>query len=429
MPATALISLRSRVSLMHKQPTPSSPDVAEAVFRHNAGRDPQRLAMKYAKMAQSPFVFLRGADHLFYAALPDSALFREAPLAWCCGDLHFENFGSYKGDNRLVYFDINDFDESALAPVTWDLVRLLASIQCGADTLNATETEALAVSHSCLLAYRDALVGGKALWVEQETSDGLVKELLMDLRDRQRSDFLDKRTLRKGRRRSLKFDELKVLPVSDAQREMVTAFMNRFAAAQADPAFFDVLDIGCRIAGTGSLGVDRFVVLVDGKGSPDGNYLIDIKEAKPSALVPHLSRLGIKQPIWPDEANRVVAIQKRMQVVDHAFLHAVRLDSLPYILKGLQPSDDRVAISEWGGKLDRLREVVETMGRVLAWDQLRASGRGGADTADQLAAFAQRGDWMADLLDAATEMTVTTRRQWQSFTEGWNPGGATAAST
>ena len=104
---------------------------------------PSVLAMKYAKMAQNPFIFLRGACHLFYDALPDTPLFQEAPLAWCCGDLHFENFGSYKGDNRLVYFDINDYDEAALAPVTWDMVRLLTSIQCGADALNATQAEAL----------------------------------------------------------------------------------------------------------------------------------------------------------------------------------------------------------------------------------------------------------------------------------------------
>ena len=68
--------------------------VADAVSSDNAGRDLVRVAMKYAKMAQSPFIFLRGACHLFYEALPDSALFRDAPLAWCCGDLHFENFGS-----------------------------------------------------------------------------------------------------------------------------------------------------------------------------------------------------------------------------------------------------------------------------------------------------------------------------------------------
>src|ERR1700731_2951028 len=143
---------------MAKRPSQQSAGIIDAIRSNNAGRDAELLAMKYAKMAQNAFIFLRGTCHLFYDHLPDTPLFREAPLAWCCGDLHFENFGSYKGDNRLVYFDINDFDEAALAPVTWDMVRLLTSIQCGADALRATRAEALAVSQSCLDAYRSALI-------------------------------------------------------------------------------------------------------------------------------------------------------------------------------------------------------------------------------------------------------------------------------
>ncbi|MGA9667366.1 MAG: DUF2252 family protein [Gallionella sp.] len=392
-----------------------SSKIIGAIFTNNAGRDPERLAMKYAKMMQSPFIFLRGACHLFYDTLPDLPVFRDAPLAWCCGDLHFENFGSYKGDNRLVYFDINDYDEAALAPVTWDIVRLLTSIECGADVLNATHAEALAVSQTCLDAYRNALIGGKPLWVERETSSGLVNALLTTLQQRERSAFLDKRTIRKGRRRSLILDGVKALPASDAQKNIVDGFMDKFASGQPKPKFFEVLDIGRRIAGTGSLGVERFVVLVEGKGSPDGNYLLDIKEAKPSALVPHLARLGIKQPASLDEASRVVSVQNRMQAVDHAFLQPVKLDGLPCILRGLQASEDRVAIGEWGKKLDRLKEVVTTMGRILAWDQLRASGRFGAANADQLVSFAQDNDWMNEMLDVATKMTLTTQQQWKIF--------------
>jgi uncharacterized protein (DUF2252 family) len=402
---------------MSTSPAQRPTGTADAIFSHNAGRDSERLAMKYAKMAQSPFIFLRGACHLFYGALPDSPLFRDAPPAWCCGDLHFENYGSYKGDNRLVYFDINDYDEAALAPATWDIVRLLTSIQCGADAMNATHAEALAVSQSCLEAYRQALMRGKPLWVERETSDGLVNELLTKLQGRERAAFLDKRTTRKAHRRSLILDSVKALPASDAQKKTVTEFMAGFAATQPNPKFFEVHDIGRRIAGTGSLGVERYVVLVEGKGSPDGNYLLDIKEAKPSAMAPHLARLGIKQPGWPDEASRVVEVQNRMQAVNHAFLHAVKLDGLPCILKGLQPSEDRVSIGEWGKKLDRLKVVVDTMGRILAWDQLRASGRSGAACADELIAFAQRNEWVAEMLDAATNMTLTTRQQWKEFTE------------
>jgi uncharacterized protein (DUF2252 family) len=407
---------------MSKQPSRSSSNIIDVIISNNAGRNPDRLAMKYAKMGQSPFIFLRGACHLFYDALPDTHLFHAAPLAWCCGDLHFENFGSYKGDNRLVYFDINDYDEAALAPVTWDMIRLLTSIQCGAEALNATHSEAFAVSQSCLAAYRSALINGKPLWVEQETSGGLVKALLTSLQERKRADFLDKRTIRKGRHRSLLLDGVKALPATEVQKSVVTEFMEDFASTQPNPSFFEVLDIGQRIAGTGSLGVERFVVLVEGKGSPDGNYLLDIKEAKPSALAPHLSRLGIKQPIWLNEASRVVSAQNRMQAVDHAFLQAVELDGRPCIMKGLQPSEDRVAIGEWGKKLDRLKEVVTTMGRILAWDQLRASGRSGAASADELIAFAQRNDWTKEILDVATEMTRTTQQQWNIFTEALSNG-------
>ena len=413
---------------MSNQPSQRSSDVVDAIFSYNAGRDPERLAMKYAKMAQSPFIFLRGACHLFYDRLPDSPLFGDAPLAWCCGDLHFENFGSYKGDNRLVYFDINDYDEAALAPVNWDVIRLLTSIQCGADALNATRAESLAVSQSCLDAYRSALINGKPLWVERDTCSGLVNALLTTLQDRKRAAFLDKRTIRQGHRRSLRLDGVKALPASDEQKKTVTKFIDRFGATQSSPKFFQVLDIGRRIAGTGSLGVERYVVLVEGKGSPDGNYLLDIKEAKPSAMVPHLARLAIKQPTWVDEASRVVTVQNRMQAVDHAFLHAVKLDGLPCTLRGLQPSEDRVAIGEWGKKLDRLKEVAATMGRILAWDQLRASGRSGSASADELIAFAQRGDWVTEMLDAAKEMTTMIQQQWKIFKEALSSRPSAAAT-
>jgi uncharacterized protein (DUF2252 family) len=397
--------------------------IVDAIVNRNAGRDPERLAMKYTKMAQSPFIFLRGACDLFYDALPDTPLFRAAPLAWCCGDLHFENFGSYKGDNRQVYFDINDYDKAALAPASWDMIRLLTSIQCGADALQATPAEAVEVSQSCLDAYRDALASGKPLWLERETSNGLVHALLTDLQTRDRAAFLDKRTLLKSHRRQLKLDGVKALAASAEQKQRVTEFMARFAELQANsqansqtnPAFFQVLDIARRIAGTGSLGVERYVVLVEGKGSPDGNYLLDIKQALPSALAPHLARLGIAQPVWPDEASRVVSVQKRMQAVDHAFLQAVELAGQPCILKGLQASEDRVAIGEWGKKLARLKEVVAAMGRILAWDQLRAAGRSGSAPADELIRFAHAADWSAEMLAAATEMSRTTVQQWEIF--------------
>ena len=99
------------------------------IQQFNAGREPERLAMKYRNMRSSAFVYLRATCHLFPGQLPEPKALAKAPAIWSCGDLHLENFGSYKGDNRLTYFDINDFDESALIPASWDIVRLLTSVR------------------------------------------------------------------------------------------------------------------------------------------------------------------------------------------------------------------------------------------------------------------------------------------------------------
>src|SRR5487761_2664957 len=70
-----------RLNIMIKSPSAHSSPIIDEICNHNAGRDPERLALKYAKMALNPFGFLRGACHLFYDNLPDSPLFLEAPLA------------------------------------------------------------------------------------------------------------------------------------------------------------------------------------------------------------------------------------------------------------------------------------------------------------------------------------------------------------
>jgi uncharacterized protein (DUF2252 family) len=59
------------------------PNVFDTIRTFNAGRDPERLAMKYANLRSNAFVFLRGTCHLFYDRLPSDALFAKAPRAGC----------------------------------------------------------------------------------------------------------------------------------------------------------------------------------------------------------------------------------------------------------------------------------------------------------------------------------------------------------
>ena len=115
--------------------------IVERIQRYNAGREPERLARKYEAMGQSAFGFLRGTSHLFHEDWNGGAVLDRTPAAWITGDLHLENFGSFKGDNRLAYFDLNDFDEATLAPCARDLARMLTSALVAARSLKLKERE------------------------------------------------------------------------------------------------------------------------------------------------------------------------------------------------------------------------------------------------------------------------------------------------
>lgn len=392
---------------------------------YNAGRDPERLTIKYKAMRQDAFVFLRGACHLFYERLPEvngAGALKRAPLTWVCGDLHLQNFGSYKGDNRLVYFDINDFDEGALAPCTWDLVRFLTSVLVGGKTLDVKPAQALSLCRTFLDAYALALMSGKARWVERETAEGLVRELLSGLQTRKRHELLERRTeIIKGKRR-IHLDGKHALPIDKKRREQINAFMRDYARSQPDPGFYKVLDIANRVAGTGSLGIERYIILVEGKGSPNGNYLLDLKEAVGSSLLPHLKVRKARPLRAGSKAHQVVAIQRRMQAISMAFLQPVVIGKKSYVMRGLQPTEDRVALDHWNGNLQRLESVVNVMGKIVAWAQLRSGGRDGSATIDELIAFGQERKWRKRLLAVARACAAQVEGDWRTFAEAYDAG-------
>jgi uncharacterized protein (DUF2252 family) len=396
-------------------------DVVESIRAYNAGRDPDRLAMKLARMRASPFVFLRGTCHRFYETLPQAEVLASAPSAWVCGDLHLENFGSYKGDNRQVYFDINDFDEATLAPLTWDLVRLLASLRVAAAELRVVEADIQSLCRAFLDSYTHTLAVGQVRWIERETADGLIGALLNGLRRRTRVAWLDRRTTLARQRRTLLVDGRRALAASAAQHERVTAILGKFASGRPDAAFYRVLDVARRIAGTGSLGVERYVVLVEGRGSPDGNFLLDLKEALPSALDPLLGR---RRPQWSSEAQRVVELQARLQAVPMALLHPVVRRKRSYVLRSLQPSEDRVNFDPARTTLPQLSGLLIDLGRLAAWAHLRGSGRQGAANADELGAYARLrpGKWHQQLQDAAERAARRVRKDWRAFSAAHEAG-------
>lgn len=389
-----------------------SNNIKTRIEKFNNGRNPELLKLKYKKLATDPFYFFRGTCHLFYEDLSQNSGMNLAPLTWICGDLHLENFGSYKGDNRLVYFDINDFDEAVIAPCTWELVRFITSIIVGSRTLGIDEKESLNLSELYLKTYSQTLSKGKAKTVEKETAKGLVKDLLESLKKRNRADFLDKRTQEKKGKRRLIVDNKRIIPATAAEQENVQKLIkNWHHTTNQNADFYQILDIQKRIAGTGSLGLERYIILVEGNGSPDENYLLDFKETQSSSLQPYLP---VSQPQWETPAKRVVAIQQRLQGTSRALLEAINDSDKSYLLRELQPEEDAVNLQAWDGKLGRLQKLIETMAQVTAWDQLRSGGRQGSAIADELINFGQS-SWHNSILEYAVYYSQKVNQDFQEF--------------
>lgn len=397
--------------------------IVDSILKYNAGREPERVALKYQTMRQDAFAFMRGTCHLYYQDWPASdKQLNGAPLAWISGDLHLENFGCYKGDNRLVYFDLNDFDEAVLAPATWELGRWLTSIMVAAKSLLVPKDDAIRLCQIGLDSYAATLTAGKARWLERETAKGMIRDLLNPLTLRTRKTFLSSRTkLRKGKR-WIKVDGKHALALEPQEKANVMAFVEEYARQQPNPDFYRPLDAARRIAGTGSLGIDRYVILVEGRGSPDCNYLLDLKEAIPSALIPYVRH---KQPEWQSEAHRIVGVQHCAQAIAPAFLSAVTFKEKPFVFKGLQPSQDKLALEGWNGKLKRLEQVIRSMGEIVAWSHLRGGGRSGSAIADEWVAFGDQRDWQSPLFKYATSYAAKVEADWEKYCRKYDRSGKT----
>ena len=394
-------------------------NIVQEIQRFNRGRDPRRLLLKYRAMRESAFAFLRGTCHLVYAGLPAEAALQRAPAAWISGDLHLENFGAYKGDNRLVYFDLNDFDEACLAPCTWEPLRMLASISLAGDKLGTGEREELKLCRVFLDAYCTELAAGKPRWIERPLAQGLIRDLLQDLKRTERVKFLDKRTFLKGKHRKFRIDDKHALETSERERKQVTTHLERFARGKKHRDFYRVLDVVDRIAGTGSLGVKRYAVLVEGRGSPDGNFLLDVKQALPSAPAGHLKA---RQPAWASEAERVMTLQRTLQAISPALLACLQIGRTSYVLKELQPEEQRVNLDAHRDAPEKLESVVRSMGALTAWSQLRAAAWRGSAGREELMEFGADTRWCKELLELARERSDVIAGYWKEYCGAYDAG-------
>jgi uncharacterized protein (DUF2252 family) len=376
--------------------------------------------MKYQMMAENPFRFLRGTCHLFYEDLQKSDALPQYPVSWVCGDLHLENFGTYKGDNRLVYFDLNDFDEAILAPATWELSRMVTSIFTGFESLGVKKKEATRVAHLFLQTYSGILAKGRARYIEPQTAKGIVRIFLEKICERKQKELIRQRTIIKNEKLVLRIDNIRLFALDKSLKKELTSHITHWITQDRQLQHrFKVLDCAFRVAGTGSLGCKRYVFLLRNIQDPKKHLLIDMKQALPSSL---RNWDTSPQPSWHSEAERVVVTQERMQNVSPALLSTTIFKDDPYVVKEMQPTADKIDFLVIRDRYKDIERVVEDMALLTASAQLRSAGRQGAALPDELIAFGKDHHWQQGLVDYATAYAAQVKKDYQSYFKDYKAG-------
>ena len=386
-------------------------DATSIILAYNKNLSQDRQIEKYKAMQESALRFYRGTCHLFYDRLETIGVPKDKTKAWICGDLHLENFGSFKGDDRLVYFDVNDFDEAVLAPVSWEVLRFITAILVSRHFLQYSDKEASSIARSALRNYAEAIIRAKALIMQRETSTGLMRRFFDQVVERKREDFISEVTVSKGKKRFLHIDNIHSRKIDKEQRKKLLAWLPEGLAAIDKLKGLKVADVAHRIAGTGSLGVDRYAILTKQRGTGK-YYLLDMKEAKPSSLVRHLS---IKQPKWENEAERIIATQDRMQFYPPALLSSAYYDKKNFVIKELQPVQDKMDFKLCGGEFGKIEDAIRSMAGISAYTHLRSTGRHGSSTADELGELVSRPKWQKDMYELAQQLSIQMTRDYKQF--------------
>jgi Uncharacterized protein conserved in bacteria (DUF2252) len=285
------------------------------------------LDLKHRRMSESAFLFLRATFYrwaqLWPEVCPDLA---SAPAALAVGDLHVENFGTWRDAEGRLVWGINDFDEAWWLPYTNDLVRLAASVNLAIrESRLAIRREEAA--EAILDGYAKALEAGGRPFALDEAHPALRAMAVYRLKDPAR--FWQK------------LDALAPLNEEDVPSSAVKA-LRRMMPERGLP-----LRISHRVAGMGSLGRERFIAVTDWQG---GRLAREAKAAAPSACA---WALHAKEP---REVLYQAILDRSIRCADPC----VRLKGR-WIVRRLAPDCTRIELSALPAVRDEVR-LLHAMG-------------------------------------------------------------------
>jgi uncharacterized protein (DUF2252 family) len=343
-------------------------DPVAEVMNYNrpfVSRGPELLRLKVARMAASPFGFFRGTFHLFARDVLDRtnealpALTTGGAELDLVGDIHSENYGSYKAIDGKVHYDVNDFDETTRGRFTFDVARLATSLYLAATEQGLGFAGSVSVLATFLLTYTGEVQhlvkkGGPGLDVVEGVPSGsrAVDELVSEATAARRPPFIEKLTTYDGQhRRFIRGRQYYNLPADqEAQaRRLLEDYRKRPDSTPGSDDYFAIEDAAGRVAGIGSMGRYRYALLIAGKGTAAArNVILEFKESLPSAYDTFLKRDTGAQA-RRERAERVIAVQRRSQAAAGAFLGVALDGEVSFQVREIGPASQRLDFAKLRG--------------------------------------------------------------------------------
>ncbi len=336
------------------------------------------LRLKHQKMAESVFAFLRATFYRWAQTWPEvCADAAQAPKILAVGDLHIENFGTWRDLEGRLIWGVNDFDESASLPYTNDLVRLATSAVLAIEEsrLKASAKDACT---EILNGYSKCLEEGGRPFVLEEGNKWLRLIALNELRDPERF-----------------WKKLDALP---SFRQEISPIV-REALEHLMPKPLSGYRLARRVAGLGSLGHQRFVAIAEfcaGKIAREAKMLV------PSSVYWAHEQEGPPE-IWYQ------ALLSRAVRCPDPFVHLRGR----WIVRRLSPHCSRIELSVLPRNRDECRLLFS-----MGWEAANIHlGSREAVRSVRKHLEKQKSTW---LYTAARAMVTSIKRDWQAWRKAYS---------
>jgi uncharacterized protein (DUF2252 family) len=363
-------------------------------------RIPELVPIRYGRMLVSPFSYFRGA------ALPMTEDLATTPVsgfdAQLCGDAHMSNFGVFGSPERHLFFDVNDFDETAPGPWEWDVKRLGASLEIAARENGFSTKMRGRIVRRAARSYREtmrelAAVPMMSVWYAHLDVEAILPRFsaLLDpkktpkvwnaiakARAHDSYQAFDKLChVRDGETRII-HDPPLIVPVEefvtgldpDVAADMLARIVRAYRRTlQPDRRHlleqYELAHLARKVVGVGSVGTDAWIALFLARedGSP---LFLQIKEAQPSVLERFTSRGK-----FSNHGQRVVVGQRLVQAASDIFLGWER-----FSWGGAERDYYFRQLRDWKGSVEvsgMTPAGMDVWGRMCGWTLARAHARSG----------------------------------------------------